>query len=162
MCKVKGCTFCKSGKNHYCKVCENTDSTHYSSMCPVKNAAILLFVKNKIVVVRDINSGKWMLPGGKIDAGESAWNSSVREYYEETGYHLPNEGFEYNYYDKKHQGGRYTRIYIGKTDLGCPRYKKTNETNALKCETLHNILNRDKHEYVGYVIKSLQEIFDLM
>ena len=33
-CRVKGCTICKSNKPHFCKICKNTNSTHFSSKCP--------------------------------------------------------------------------------------------------------------------------------
>ena len=33
-CRVAGCTYCKPGRSHYCKVCGDADSDHFSSNCP--------------------------------------------------------------------------------------------------------------------------------
>lgn len=33
-CKVKGCTSCKPGQRHFCKVCHDYDSSHSSKDCP--------------------------------------------------------------------------------------------------------------------------------
>ena len=45
----------------------------------------------KILVVRS-NSDHWMLPGGKIDSGESSFQAAKRELQEESGLRLDTVG----------------------------------------------------------------------
>ena len=33
-CRVPGCTSCKPGRAHFCRICGNRDSKHRSSVCP--------------------------------------------------------------------------------------------------------------------------------
>jgi hypothetical protein len=44
----------------------------------------------------DHNSGKWELPGGKIDAGEAPLEAACREWTEEVGCSLPEGRLDYN------------------------------------------------------------------
>ena len=37
-CRVSGCTSCKPGRSHYCKVCGDKDSEHRSSVCPHRHS----------------------------------------------------------------------------------------------------------------------------
>jgi 8-oxo-dGTP pyrophosphatase MutT (NUDIX family) len=54
----------------------------------ISNVGTALFFKDTIYLVKE-NNGKWNLPGGKIDAGETDYQASIREFYEETGgFHL--------------------------------------------------------------------------
>ena len=41
---------------------------------------------NRVMVVRNAQSGQWMMPGGLVDPGESSANAAGREYREETGF----------------------------------------------------------------------------
>lgn len=55
-----------------------------------KNAFVAIIWRNKqpakVFVVRDKKTGKWMLPGGKIDRGETPKQAAMRELKEESGY----------------------------------------------------------------------------
>lgn len=35
-CAVNGCTFCKPGQSHYCRVCRTLGSDHFAHDCPYK------------------------------------------------------------------------------------------------------------------------------
>jgi len=50
----------------------------------ISNVGTALFFNNKIYLVKE-NNGEWNLPGGGIDAGETDYKASIREFYEETG-----------------------------------------------------------------------------
>ena len=41
----------------------------------------------RVMVVRDTRTGKWMLPGGNVDHGESSRVGAHREFWEESGNH---------------------------------------------------------------------------
>ena len=53
-CRVEGCTICKSNKPHFCKVCKNTDSTHFSHNCPYKDT-LDIFIKKNAQLIESIN-----------------------------------------------------------------------------------------------------------
>jgi 8-oxo-dGTP diphosphatase len=42
----------------------------------------------RLLLVRRIDSGRWELPGGRVDVGESAEEAAVRETAEEAGVHV--------------------------------------------------------------------------
>ena len=44
-------------------------------------------VRGDVMVVQDRRTGKWMLPGGRVERGESSERGAVREMWEETGNH---------------------------------------------------------------------------
>ena len=92
-------------------------------------AAIIEFPNNKILLIKRgtlVFRGYWALPGGKVEAGETAEQAIVREVEEETGlkveivrkigeYHESgvNNGIEYDYYPTcflvKHVEGKIRR-----------------------------------------------------
>lgn len=48
----------------------------------------VVFREDKILLVREnLDGGRWTLPGGWADPGEAPSEATVREVYEETGYH---------------------------------------------------------------------------
>jgi ADP-ribose pyrophosphatase YjhB (NUDIX family) len=47
-----------------------------------------VFQEGKILLVREVSDGRWALPGGWADIGESASEVAVRETREETGYEV--------------------------------------------------------------------------
>lgn len=49
-------------------------------------AAVVFDEQNRILLHRRTDSGKWALPGGSIEVGESAHETAVREVKEETGF----------------------------------------------------------------------------
>lgn len=53
-------------------------------------ASALIFDKSgeKILLTRREDNGQWCLPGGALDAGESAEEACIREVYEEIGVHV--------------------------------------------------------------------------
>lgn len=54
---------------------------------PGCTAAIFDAGRQKILLERRADNGRWGLPGGGMDPGESATESCVRELFEETGLH---------------------------------------------------------------------------
>jgi 8-oxo-dGTP pyrophosphatase MutT (NUDIX family) len=58
----------------------------------VQNAFIFLVHDGKFLAVRDKNTNEWMLPGGKIDKGETPRKAAFREFEEETEYELKDDG----------------------------------------------------------------------
>jgi len=49
------------------------------------SAGILDPTGNKILLVRRVDNGRWAVPGGYMEPGESAAEASAREVLEETG-----------------------------------------------------------------------------
>ena len=52
----------------------------------VKSVLGVLFIEGKVVLTKRRDCPVWVLPGGKIDEGETAEQAIVREVKEETGY----------------------------------------------------------------------------
>ena len=152
-CRVPGCIKCKPNKSHYCKNCGNTDSTHFSKDCPIKinksfdhtiKNAVLLYIdnRNNIILIRDKHNNKWMLPGGKIDPGETPVVAAFREFYEETTILLNRNMYNTNdYYDRSHVNNTKTRIFIIRGSvIPIPSVINTNETNGIKYVSLNNLI----------------------
>ena len=59
-CRVIGCTMCKIGNKHYCKMCLNTDSMHYSSECPYNNEEPTIIKRVGVYTVYK-HDDKWYL-----------------------------------------------------------------------------------------------------
>lgn len=57
-CRVEGCTLCKPHNSHFCKVCRNTNSTHFSSNCKFKDN-LDIFIKNNAELIYSINLDKF-------------------------------------------------------------------------------------------------------
>ena len=47
----------------------------------------VVFREDRILLVREVEDGRWTLPGGWVDAGESPGEAVVKEIEEESGYH---------------------------------------------------------------------------
>jgi 8-oxo-dGTP pyrophosphatase MutT (NUDIX family) len=129
----------------------------------ISNASVILTSRGRILCVREM-SGKWTLPGGKIEKDERPFHAAKREFYEETGNILPDlrlEGQTFNKYDYTHRNGSITRIYIGHTDIPDLRFNMGNtngETNALKYLTINEIMSGE-YDFHNYIINSLRKIF---
>lgn len=52
----------------------------------IKNHQWLMLLRNK--KAHDVNHGKWIGVGGKVEDNESVEECAIREVYEETGYHI--------------------------------------------------------------------------
>ncbi len=52
------------------------------------SAVIFDSTKQKVLLTRRADNGQWCLPGGHMDAGESAAEACAREVWEETGLHV--------------------------------------------------------------------------
>lgn len=51
-------------------------------------AAVIRDDQDRVLLVRQIDSGIWSTPGGAVDPDESPSDAAVREAYEETGYEV--------------------------------------------------------------------------
>jgi 8-oxo-dGTP pyrophosphatase MutT (NUDIX family) len=128
----------------------------------IRNASIILISRGRILCVREM-SGKWTLPGGKIEKNETPFHAAKREFYEETGNILPDlrlEGNAFVPYDYVHRNSSITCIYIGYTDTPDLRFiiENTNgETNALKYLTLDEIMSGE-YDFHTYIINSLSHL----
>lgn len=74
------------------------------------------FVDNKVLMVNDIRSDLWELPGGGMEEGEDEIQTLAREIKEETGLDIVNprrvyEYIDYFYSDLKNIAFRANRIY---------------------------------------------------
>jgi ADP-ribose pyrophosphatase YjhB (NUDIX family) len=55
-------------------------------------AALCRDDSGRILLVKQIDSGKWSTPGGAIEPGESPEQATIREVHEETGLHISVDG----------------------------------------------------------------------
>lgn len=63
-------------------------TTHTRQIWPKAGASIAVFASDTILLVQRAKSpakGKWSLPGGHIEPGETAHDAALRELHEETG-----------------------------------------------------------------------------
>lgn len=56
-----------------------------AKLTPGCSAMIFDDTRQKILLTRRTDNGRWCLPGGAMDAGESTAETCIREVYEETG-----------------------------------------------------------------------------
>ena len=56
-----------------------------AKLCPSAGAIIFDVTKAKVLLTRRSDNGRWCLPGGAMDPGESAQEACIREVLEETG-----------------------------------------------------------------------------
>ncbi len=59
-----------------------------AKLAPSCAAVIFDDAHKKILLTRRMDNGRWCLPGGAMDAGESAAECAIREVWEETGLHV--------------------------------------------------------------------------
>lgn len=80
---------------------EHADPTH------VTGSAIVLDGGGRVLLHRHKRLGRWLQPGGHLDAGEAPWEAAVRETREETGLdpHHPDAGPQLLHVDV-HEGPR--------------------------------------------------------
>lgn len=78
------CSYCgyKFNTIQYPKKCDNCDNITYKN--PIPACTLLVPVENSLLVLKRIKTGKWCLPGGYIEHGETWQEACVRELYEET------------------------------------------------------------------------------
>lgn len=126
----------------------------------IRNAVILLITGksfDRILMVRDTYSRKWMLPGGKIEKGETPFQGAVREFKEETSFELPYIKNKFNSY--VYHG--HTAIFIGHYAGKFPEYDKSKvknmETDELKFVKISELFT-NKYKLKSYVEDSLKEI----
>jgi ADP-ribose pyrophosphatase YjhB (NUDIX family) len=55
---------------------------------PKVDVRVAAFRENKILMVRELQDGRWTLPGGWADVGETPSNAAAREVREESGYEV--------------------------------------------------------------------------
>jgi ADP-ribose pyrophosphatase YjhB (NUDIX family) len=68
--------------------------------------------QNKVLLVKELSDGKWTLPGGWVDVGESPAYSAEREVWEESGYKVKVNRLLALYDNRKHDFyPTFTHIY---------------------------------------------------
>ncbi|MHA6615886.1 NUDIX hydrolase [Pseudonocardia sp. DLS-67] len=84
-------------------------SVHFHDPCAPAATAVVpsVFVAvrsplGQLLLVRRRDSGSWELPGGRVDVGESAEGTAVRETAEESGVHVRITGLVGLYTDPEH------------------------------------------------------------
>ena len=71
----------------------------------------------EICLITTINAGRWTVPKGFVDPGESAPETAVKEAREEAGVHGRVLGGPVGYYDITKGGGRYrVAVYLMRVD----------------------------------------------
>jgi len=78
----------------------NSSAADPNSLAPstpdfIVSAVVLRDIDGRILVVRKRGTSKYMLPGGKIEAGESPAEAAVRELHEEVGADLEPESLAF-------------------------------------------------------------------
>ncbi|MDJ0735390.1 MAG: NUDIX domain-containing protein [Nostocaceae cyanobacterium] len=109
--------------------------------------------RQKILLTRRTDNGRWCLPGGRMDAGESAAEGCIREVLEETGlqgnikrllgvYSNPNYMIEYADGERCHVVALNFEVEITGGNLGI-----SNETTEYGYFSLDEIKNMDLMEH---------------
>ena len=119
----------------------------------IKNSCVFLFTGHRLdrVLLLRNHKGKWMLPGGMIDQGETPFQAMKREFKEETGCNLPwISGV------KKFDFHGHTWIYLAYTFNVIGPFKVNSEAAAMKFVKIKDIFDYDLR---GCVKKSMSEMF---
>jgi len=129
--------------NHRIKYMTSTNDSIDST---IRNAVLIVQIyedppngqaqqkKGDIIIVRETKSKKWMLPGGKIDNGETPFEAARREFLEETSFSTLIESkivFPIIVYNHQHSTGSVTRIFKVSTKQVFGTFTTTNETDKL-------------------------------
>lgn len=113
--------------------------------------------------VREMRTGTWNIPGGKVNKNESTWRAAVRELYEETGIVLYNTKFHIFGKVKSNNDTIYAvRIYdnVDVTKLNAhlsheiSGYNAYNPNDAIKCNLSIRAVKRLKD--ILYTIAPIQ------
>jgi 8-oxo-dGTP pyrophosphatase MutT (NUDIX family) len=69
----------------------NLSLDHVRNLSTHEASGILTFSKRtqRVMLVKDAKSNKWVIPGGKGQGRETAWETALREFDEETGHLIP-------------------------------------------------------------------------
>lgn len=139
-----------------------------------KVRAIVLNKEGKALLVK--YAGLYMLPGGKIDKGETEEDALKREVLEESGIEidieksqlfLELESYNTNYYDRKEKRNinriNNTKFYIVETDKDIDENKKQlTESEKIENQTIE-FVNLSKIPYLvekNHTINDKRQIFD--
>lgn len=108
-----------------------------------KVCAVVIINNGKVLLIRrDFNKsfgGRWEVPGGKVEQGESSLEAAIREVKEETGIKL-NKVNEFKQYTGSETGSEITAFYV-----------QTSDTN----------IKLNKGEHIEYGWFKPEEIFKL-
>ena len=64
------------------------------SICFIEHDGVLLVLQRN---VHSLQGGKWCIPGGKMEVGETPRMAVSREVFEEIGWRIPDEEFKFKY-----------------------------------------------------------------
>lgn len=122
----------------------------------IKNSAVyFITTTNRILILKEKRSGKWMVPGGIIEKRETPWISLNREFYEETGFKIDKSKIQeistYIYHN-------HTKIYViySTQRFNMSRFKKNNEVSEMAFMKMDDFIN-NKHyskKLKNYVVNS--------
>ena len=115
---------------------------------PVKNRVKIIEYDGKIIILHRHNNksqgGKWGLPAGKVEVGESLNKAMVREIKEETGLSIPENKLIY-FKKTFHRHGDYDFIF---------------HTFSIKFDSLPTIVI-NPHEHSEFVWKTPREVLEI-
>jgi len=120
-------------------------------------AAMLVDSNNRLLVVRKKNSTYFMMPGGKIESGESCQEALVRELYEELGLQVMKDDLQFL--------GRHSALAVNEKDtmVEASIYKVCVEHGVLvspKSE-IDEIIWLTKHTFQKFKLAHLLKEFTL-
>lgn len=111
------------------------DPTIHDIICLVQNS------DNDIIIVREVSTGKWMLPAGNINNGETPLIATRRIFTENTSFILNDTliKFPIKYYDIKHSNNTITRLFKINTSETFGNYTPTASTDRLEYISIPHI-----------------------
>lgn len=111
----------------------------------IRASRVIIIHENKILLIHRIKEGKeyYVLPGGKIEYGETPEEAAIREVKEETSLTIEiekllwehSEHFKDKFRDEKREGYYFlAKSFEGKLELGGPEKKLQSEDNRYVLE----------------------------
>ena len=124
-----------------------------SNSCIRRRAGVLVFYKNKVLVVLGKISNKWSFPKGESNEDELLEDTAVRELKEETGFEFTNK-IEFFF---KTKYTTYYKIDVSNEDfIQSPSIMDKKEIKKCKFMSLENLKNiRGNHDikhFVNYIL----------
>lgn len=132
---------------------------------------VLLNKEHEVYILHNLNRDEWVLPKGKIDTNESAFQTAIREIKEETGFFEIKEILEIPIYISHYQFiheqtqvkyDKYVTYYLFQTQENIPEETKEMKEEGLagKWINLEEAILKTTHEDSKKVLKITKELLD--